>query len=109
MITKKQRKLIKTLSEDINNIIAKEQGSPQMYATKEIVEMKGEDVVLSGIESDEEINPDEEYLINMPMYHEVNHNRRLVRAFIKSGHDGVCHYLKGIGFKVDENMIKQRL
>ena len=43
------------------------------------------------------------------MSFEVNHYKRLKRAYKKSGAGGVIHYLKKQGFKPDEDLIRKQL
>jgi len=105
-MNKKQRELLKGLSEKIDSIYEKEVGRKQMYTSIVNTKVSGEDAILAG---HEEANEDQEYLVKSEMYHEVNHFRRLKRAFIKGSHDGVIKYLSKCGFTINENIIRQQL
>lgn len=65
------------------------------YITNERVEIKGEDLLLSGQKEVEgkEIEPDKIYCMKAPVYNEANHYRRMKRAFGKNGRDGIKAYL----------------
>lgn len=67
----------------------------QAYATNETVEIKGEDLLLSGQKQVEgkEIEPEKVYYMKSPVYNEANHYRRMKRAFVKSGRSGIKAYL----------------
>jgi hypothetical protein len=68
---------------------------PERYATQPRQKISGEDLLLSGhSEVDgQPIDPEETYLIRVPLILQVNHHRRLKRAMARSGVDGVIHYL----------------
>lgn len=54
----------------------------------------GSDISLTGIKPDYEIDPEKEYLITSPEYHQNNHYLRLKKAYNKYGARGVAMYFK---------------
>ena len=84
----------------------KETGSTKRYSSLVKAKVSGEDAILAG---KKDADPEQEYLMDIPMIHEVNHFRRLKRSFVKEGHDGVINYLSKCGFSVDKEMIYSRL
>lgn len=42
------------------------------------------------------INPEEMYKVSEPVLIARNHQRRMKKAFLKNGADGIGHYLKGV-------------
>jgi hypothetical protein len=66
------------------------------YSVKDTCKVSGEDVLLSNTNeiNGEEVDPEKEYLMNIPRYHSVNHKRRMKRAFKTNGLDGLISYLK---------------
>lgn len=69
---------------------------PLTYVTRERVEIKGEDLLLSGQKEVEgkAIEPEKVYVMSAPVYNEANHYRRLKRAFLANKKKGVTAYLK---------------
>ena len=105
-MNKSQRKLLKNLAKDIDDIFIKEIGSKKQYHSLVNSEVSGEDAILAG---NKDADPEETYMVKMPMIHEVNHFRRLKRSLVKEGPKGVVNYLKSCGFKLDESIIHERL
>lgn len=69
---------------------------PQGYSVRDTCKVSGKDVLLSNTNeiNGEEVDPEKEYFMNIPRYHEVNHKRRMRRAYISSGVEGLINYLK---------------
>lgn len=76
------------------------------YAVKDTVMVSGEDVLLAGTKeiAGNEVDPEKEYMMNIPRYHSINHKRCMKRAYLKHGADGLIHYLKKytVSEKADE-------
>lgn len=66
------------------------------YATYESQEITGEDLLLTDTKEvdGKPIEPDKTYSFKSPVIHEKNHYRRLKRAYIKRGKEGIKAYLK---------------
>ena len=60
------------------------------------VEITGEDIHLSGLDSTDVENSDRIYYISMPFYYPINHKRRLKKAFKSNGVDGMRNYINKI-------------
>lgn len=59
------------------------------YTITEMVEISGEDVLLSGTEEIEgqPVDPEKKYLVSMPAVYEMNHMRRLKKLLKKCKND----------------------
>ena len=62
------------------------------YVVYHKAEITGEDIHLSGLPTDGIKNDQTVYLINMPVYREVNHKKRLRRALKTGGVEAVRAY-----------------
>ena len=66
----------------------------------------GSDLILSGTNTVEGclVDPKRDYVMKAPVYYEINHYKRMKKAFKKNGRDGIVRYLapffnqKGIDF-----------
>lgn len=65
-------------------------------AAVERQKITGVDVRLSGAKEieGERVDPNKNYLINVPVIREVDHKQRMKRAYKRSGKVGVIHYLR---------------
>jgi hypothetical protein len=86
-LTQRQENLIKGLASKLQ---------PETYAVKDMCSIKGEDVLLAGTDmmDGEKVDPEKEYQMTLPRYHEFNHLRRIRRASKKSGFSGFWLYIK---------------
>ena len=67
----------------------------RQYEVNSRAKVSGEDLLLCGHKEVEgkAIEKDGEYVMPMPFYNEVNHYRRLKKAFTKNGLNGVKSYV----------------
>lgn len=63
------------------------------YIATELSTIKGEDIKLTELKHDEEIDPEKEYQFKSPVYHAKNHFRRMRRIFEDQGQQGVMAYV----------------
>lgn len=104
-MNKSQRVFLKELSKEIDKIYVSQLGRKMTYTTIQPTKVSHEDMELVNQEYEE----DKEYTFNMPIFHEVNHFRRLKRSLHKYGSDGVIDYLKKCGFTPDRTLITNAL
>lgn len=68
----------------------------QFYYFNEEVKVSGEDALLSGHKKikGKEINPEEDYLLTMPVKRSINHKLRMKRIYEKRGKIGLITYME---------------
>jgi len=68
----------------------------QQYQFKGRQKLLGSDAILAGHKEIEkqEIDPEKEYILNMPYSNSVNHYNRLKRAYKRHGRSGIINYCK---------------
>lgn len=85
----------------------------ESYVSTTRERMKGSELLLTGVKEVEgkPIEKEKTYLIHNPLLQEKNHKRRLIRAYRKSGFEGVERYLARYVAKdrreVLDNVMKQ--
>ena len=92
--TKHQLEIIKVLAEKIKETLGEE---VMTYNAIEKVPISHEDMKLSNQVFEE----DKEYNMKIPVAYEVNHRRRLRKAFEKEGTEGIIKHMKKCGFEVN--------
>lgn len=104
-MNKHQRTQLKELSKKLDDIYIKEKGSKLMYGAASSVDVSHEDMELSDNKPEE----GENYRMQIPVYYEINHFRRLKRSFVKQGSEGVIDYLTKLGMSVDKSIVHKSL
>lgn len=72
----------------------------ESYVFAEKVVIKGSEALLTGLELTKKqkqqckLNPDEEFMFQVPATNTVNHLRRLKKTYTKHGTKGVLNYMK---------------
>jgi hypothetical protein len=69
-----------------------EQLPEQFQVQRAKVKMTGKDIHLSGLDTEGIADDDEEHLLTIPIYLEVNHKRNIQKAYKKNGIKGVIQY-----------------
>lgn len=66
------------------------------YVSKDSTKVLGKDLELWNLEgkTPEEIDSEKEYTMNIPCYCNVNHGRRIKRAYKANGREGIKAYIK---------------
>lgn len=81
------------------------------YTTRETDRIKGSELLLTGVKEvdGEPVKPEEYYTMKNPVLHEVNHERRLRKAYTKYGLEGIRQYIKRFIKPGKEALLKEIL
>lgn len=99
--TKRQLEVIRAIARGIDQMTVKTHGRKMTYKSKLQKYISPKDMKLAGQEPEE----GKDYKIDVPVIGEVNHFRRLKRAFQTNGVEGICAHMKRCNLKPDKERI----
>lgn len=101
-LSKNQKLLIKAIAEKIPN---------QKRVINSNTFISGEDLLLSGHTEVEgkEIDPEKDYIMNLPMYFECVHEKRIAKQAKKKGFEGVFNYVSRFLDNQDTSQLRNDL
>lgn len=102
-MNKNETKALRFLAEEVDNVFIKQKGRKQVYESILNRKVTPEDLELAN--ADVTIEEGKEYTMKIPMYHEVNHFRRMKKAYKANGANGVYLYLKRQGVLLEKKLI----
>ena len=102
---KHQLKALKSLAVKINKMSIDKHGKRITYSVSTYQKVSKEDMQLANQNVDE----GNDYLIKIHMVLEVNHFRRLKKAFSANGVDGVLAHLRRCQLTTDKNILSSEL
>ena len=109
----KMEECLNSMAAELEAVMVEKKGHKHTEATKQYTKWTGEDLLLSNIEEveGEPVDPEKEYIIGDVMTREVGkkqHHRRMKKAFMKNGVEGVCAYFKKFNLVDREGIHKIR-